>query len=99
MRKKTRYLVSSSNKAFTGEEKWFGPLTKCSLPKKIHAQAHMFQVAAGRSVAAHLSLQHFLFGSRGFLCLFIKLQIYRKVTLCNPRLFHSPGKSADCHKI
>lgn len=87
--KKKCYLVSSSNKAFTGEQKWFGPLTKCSLPKKIHAQAHMFQVAAGRSVAAHVSLQHFLFGSRllFFLCLFIKLQIYRKVTLCNPRCF------------
>lgn len=87
--KKKCYLVSSSNKAFTGEQKWFGPLTKRSLPKKIHAQAHMFQVAAGRSVAAHVSLQHFLFGSRllVFLCLFIKLQIYRKVTLCNPRCF------------
>ncbi|EOB00211.1 hypothetical protein Anapl_14439 [Anas platyrhynchos] len=71
--KKKCYLVSSSNKAFTGEQKWFGPLTKRSLPKKIHAQAHMFQVAAGRSVAAHLSLKRVTMQDRKLLREFVLL--------------------------
>lgn len=76
MTKKCRPF-SASNKAFTGEQRWFGLLTRCRLPKKTHAQIHIFQVAAGRSVAVHWSLQYKLF----FLHLLLKLQIYREVTL------------------
>lgn len=69
-------LFSASNKAFSGEQKWSEPLMRCRLPKKTHGQIPIFQVAGGRNVTVHWSLQHGL-----FLHLLIKLRIYREVTL------------------
>lgn len=89
-------LFSASNKAFPGEQKWSELLMRYRLPKKTHGQIRIFQVAGGRNVTVHWSLQHSLFfalthkiADLSWGCFSVMLAV----------LSHWPCKSVACHKI